>query len=79
MTAKDATFVFLVISWGEDGRDGDVAFGPFVAEDDYSHLREIEGFAKIWRDENPDKPNVAVHLFATLSEPAVAKKGRTSA
>jgi hypothetical protein len=66
MTApKDATFVFLAISWGEQGDEDSEAFGPFVVREDGSHLQQVEGVARRWRAEHSGCPNMAVHLFAT--------------
>lgn len=66
MTApKDATFVFLTISWGEQGDEDWQSFGPYVVQADGSHLEQVQFAARSWRDSNPQEPNMAVHLFAT--------------
>lgn len=62
-------FVFLAITWGEMTPDSDgencEAFGPFVVQQDGSHLSAIEDILKDWRSRHPERPNMAAHLFAT--------------
>ncbi len=64
-----ATFVFLVITWGDGGEDERETFGPYIAQQDGSHLDLIQGRAEAWRAEHPDMPHMAVHLFATSLVP----------
>lgn len=63
---EDASFVFLVITWGDDQRE---AFGPYMVRDEAAHLEEIHEQMKEWRAEHPDRPNAAADLFATVHVP----------
>jgi hypothetical protein len=62
-------YVFLVITWGDGTDDEREAFGPYIAQPDGSHLEQITDKAKAWAAEHPDRPGVALHLFASGAVP----------
>lgn len=70
MFPDTAQFVFLLITWGDSGEDERETFGPWIAQQDGSHLAQIAEKGRAWRAEHPDRPGMALHLFATTAVPA---------
>jgi hypothetical protein len=69
--------IFVTIEW--DGPKGRVAdpFGPWTVREDGSHLEEIQGFLKRWRDAEA-KPGVSFNMWAPTSPAAYEQRAAST-